>query len=95
MAREYELIYVLNPTWGEDSLVALNDKIKELVEANGSVVSVDDWGKKRLAYEIDDQREGNYVLVTFSAEHDAPREIERIMRITDGVLRYLVIRKEQ
>lgn len=95
MAREYELIYVLNPTLGEDGLVALNDKIKELVEANGSVVSLDDWGKKRLAYEIDDQREGHYVLVTFSAEQDAPREIERIMRITDGVLRYLVIRKEQ
>lgn len=95
MAREYELIYILNPTLGEEGLAALNEKIRQMVESKGTIVNVDEWGKKALAYEIDDQREGYYMLLTFSAESTVPREIERIMRITDGVMRYLVIRKEQ
>ncbi|MGI6078529.1 MAG: 30S ribosomal protein S6 [Fastidiosipilaceae bacterium] len=94
MAREYELVYILNPTIGEEEQAALNDRINNLVEANGTVVSVDDWGNRRLAYEIQDLKEGHYYLVNFTAETDGPREIERILRILDGILRFLIIRKE-
>ncbi|HHX36981.1 MAG TPA: 30S ribosomal protein S6 [Clostridiaceae bacterium] len=94
MAREYELVYVLNPTIGEEELTALNDRINKLVEMHGTVVSVDDWGIRRLAYEIEDLKEGHYFLLTFTAESNGPREIERVLRISDGILRFLIIRKE-
>ncbi len=94
MERTYELIYVINPTLSEEAHAALTARVENLVSANGKVVNVDDWGKKRLAYEIEDHKEGHYILLTFEANAEAPREIERVMRITDGVLRYLVIRKE-
>ncbi|MGI6545838.1 MAG: 30S ribosomal protein S6 [Fastidiosipilaceae bacterium] len=91
--NEYEMVYILNPVLGEESVTALNERVKSLIEANGELADVDEWGRKRLAYEIQDQREGIYYLANFSANADAPREIERVMRITEGVLRYLIIRK--
>jgi small subunit ribosomal protein S6 len=94
VTREYEMIYILNPTPGEEGVAALNERVKALLEANGEVSSIDEWGRKRLAYEIEDQREGYYYLANFSASTEAPREIERIMRITEGVMRYLIVRKE-
>lgn len=94
MIREYEMVYVLNPTLGEESVTTLQERVKDLVEANATELQIEDWGRKKLAYEIEDQREGLYALATFKAEEHAPREIERILRITDGVLRYLIIRKE-
>ena len=94
MARAYELLYVIDPRLDEEATKALNDRIQNLVSANGTVGETEDWGKKRLAYEIDDQREGTYVLVNFTAEAEAPREIERVLRIADGVLRYLIVNKK-
>lgn len=94
MTRKYELMYILNPVTGEEELNALNERIKTLLETNGTVENIDLWGKKRLAYEIDDQREGFYGLIHFSAEAEAPKEIERNLKITDGVMRYLIIRAD-
>ncbi len=95
MARKYEAMVILNPTLGEDALNATVEKVKGLVEASATLDQIDVWGKRRLSYEIDDQKEGYYFLVNFSAEAEFPRELERVLKITDGVLRYLVIRTDE
>ena len=94
MARKYQVIYILNPAMGEEAIQATSEKIEALVAASATVEKVDVWGKRRLAYEINDQKEGYYVLVNFSAEADFPKELERVLKITEGVMRYLVIRTD-
>lgn len=94
MARKYEAIYILNPAIGEEAINATTEKIQTLVESAATVEKIDVWGRRRLAYEINDQKEGYYVLIDFSAETDFPKELERVLKITEGVLRYLVIRTD-
>lgn len=94
MARNYQVIYILNPALGEEAVLAIAEKIRLLVEAAATVAKVDVWGRRRLAYEIKDQKEGYYVLIDFAAETEFPKELERVLKITDGVLRYLVVRKD-
>lgn len=95
MARKYEAMVILNPALGEDAVNATVEKVKGLVEASSTLEQFDVWGKKRLSYEIDDQKEGYYVLINFSAEAEFPKELERVLKITEGVLRYLVIRTDE
>ena len=94
MARKYEVMFILNPTLGDEAIAATTEKIQALVEASASLEKVDVWGRRRLAYEISDQKEGYYVLINFSAEAEFPKELERILKITEGVLRYLVVRTD-
>ena len=91
MTKKYELIYVLNGTLRADELRAQMDRVRSVVEASGEIVDTIEWGRRRLAYEIQDIREGYYVLVYFNAESDGPREIERLLRISDSVLRFLIV----
>ncbi len=86
---------VLSPALGEEGLAATSAKIKALVESAAEIVSIDDWGRKRLAYEVNDQKEGYYTLTTFRAGPGFPKELERVLKITEGVLRFMVIRKEE
>ncbi len=95
MNRTYEVVTVLSPALGEEGLAATSAKIKALVESAAEIVNIDDWGRKRLAYQVDDQKEGYYTLTTFRAGPEFPKELERVLKITEGVLRYLVIRKEE
>lgn len=95
MARKYEAMVILNPVLGEDAVNATVEKVKGLVEASATLDQIDVWGKKRLSYEIDDQKEGYYFLINFSAEAEFPKELERVLKITEGVLRYLVIRTDE
>ncbi len=92
--NKYETIFVLDAALDEEKTNALSEKFQNLIAANGTVESVDVWGKRRLAYPIDYKTEGYYVLVNFSSNPDFPRELERIYGITDGVIRTLVIRKD-
>ncbi len=94
MARKYQAIYILNPTMGEEAIQATSEKIEALVAASATVEKVDVWGRRRLAYEINDQKEGHYVLIDFSADTEFPKELERVLKITEGVLRYLVVRTD-
>ena len=94
MARKYELVYILNPALGEEAVDAIVERIQALIESSATIDQVDVWGRRRLAYEIDDQKEGFYVLVNFSAGGEFPKELERVLRITEGVLRYMVIRTD-
>ncbi len=95
MARKYELMYVLSPVLGAEGLTELQEKVQSIVENEGQIESVDHWGMKRLAYPIQDQTEGDYTVVLFTAESGAPEEIQRILKITEGVMRYMIISVEE
>lgn len=94
MTRNYELILVLNPSIGDEKLEAELERIKALVETQGEIADVDVWGRRRLAYEIQDEAEGYYVLIHFASEPVFPKELERLLRISEYVLRYLIVLAE-
>ena len=89
----YEAVVVLSVKNGDEATQSLVAKFKALVEANGTLESVDEWVKRKIAYEIDDEAEGYYVLFNFESEPAFPAEFERIANITDGVLRSLVVKQ--
>ncbi len=93
MTAKYEVAMVFSVANGDDAVNALKEKFNDLIAKNGTVENVDEWGKRRLAYLINDEAEGYYVFTTFTAEPEFPAELERIARITDGVLRIMVIKK--
>ncbi len=88
--ESYETMLVLNLKQGEDEIKALIEKFKGMIEANGTLESADEWGKRKLAYEIQDETEGYYVLFNYSAKPDFPAEFDRVLKITEGVLRSLI-----
>ena len=93
MTGNYEVMMVFSVKVGEEAAVALKDKFIAMIEANGTLDSVDEWGKRRLAYLINDEAEGYYVLANFSAPTEFPAELDRVFKITDGVLRTMIIKK--
>lgn len=93
MTNKYEALMIFSVAGGEESVNGLKEKFNELIAKNGTVENVDEWGKRRLAYLINDEAEGFYVFTTFTAEPSFPAELERIAKITDGVLRVMVIKK--
>ena len=92
MANQYQLVVVLNPAAGQEAVDALIENIKAKISQAGTVDALDNLGTKKLAYEIDDAKEGTYYKVLFTAEGDFPRELERVLKITSGVLRFLIVR---
>jgi small subunit ribosomal protein S6 len=94
MASKYESLFIIDPDLDEEGTKALVEKFKNLLETSAQLESIDEWGKRKLAYTIEDKTEGYYVLVNFSAEPEFPRELERIFKITDGIIKYLILRKE-
>ena len=90
----YEVVYILDPAMGEEAIAAMVAKFKTLVETQGTVSEVDEWGKRRLAYPINDLNEGYYVLMTFTAEPGLPAELDRVLKITEGVMRSMIICKD-
>ena len=88
--EKYEVLYVLNPNLTEEETQAIVEKFKTLIEQNGTVDEMEEWGKRKLAYEINDLTEGYYVLVKFTSGPELPAELDRILGITDGVIRSLV-----
>ena len=89
-SEKYEVLYVLNPNLSEEETQAIVEKFKTLIEQNGTVDEMDEWGKRKLAYEINYLTEGYYVLVKFTSGPELPAELDRILGITDGVIRSLV-----
>ena len=90
ISGEYEVLYIVDPALGEEGIAALVEKFKALVEANGTLTSIDEWGKRRLAYPINDLMEGYYVLMTMDAKPEFPAELDRVFKITEGVMRSLI-----
>ena len=91
VSGKYEAMYILDAALAEDAIAALVEKFKSLVEQNGPLTEVNEWGKRRLAYPIDHKNEGYYVLMTFEAGPDFPAELGRNFNITDGVIRSMVV----
>ena len=94
VSSSYEVLYILDPNLGEEETAALVARFKELAEGHGSVSEVDEWGKRRLAYPINDLEEGYYVLMTFTADPAFPAELDRLMRINVSVMRSIIVAKE-
>ena len=84
---KYEVLYIIDPAQGEEGIAALVEKFKAMVEAEGTLSEINEWGKRRLAYPINDLTEGYYVLMTIETKPSFPAELERVMKITEGVLR--------
>ena len=94
MTRKYELLYVINPAIGEEAIEQENERIQNIVAAQGEINQVDVWGNRRLAYEIQDEKEGYYVIVTFDSDPNI-RKKSSVCCISDSVLRYLVVRADE
>jgi small subunit ribosomal protein S6 len=92
--NKYETIYIISPTIDEEQVKATVEKFSNLVSENGELEKVEEWGRKKLTYEVQDQKEGYYVLMNFSANPDFPSELERNFKITEDILKYLIIRRD-
>ena len=89
-SANYELMYIIDAELDEEQTAAMLTKFKELIEANGTINELEEMGKRKLAYLINDKPEGYYVLVKFSSGPDFPAELDRVLRITDGIMRSLI-----
>jgi small subunit ribosomal protein S6 len=94
--NRYEVMYIINAELDDEAIKALVEKFSDLVISEGGAIErVDEWGKRRLAYPIEDRMEGYYVLMTFKSDAEFPIELERNFKITDNIMRYMVIRLDE
>lgn len=93
VSANYEVVFIIDPAQGEEGVAALTEKFKALVEQNGSNVEVEEWGKRKLAYSINHITEGHYVLISFTSSAAFPKELDRILGITEGVIRSMIVCK--
>ncbi len=92
--QKYETLFVVDVTLGEDAVKALVEKYIKRITDNGEIIEVNEWGKRKLAYEIDYKSEGYYVLVTFKSNAEFPAKLERSFTLNEGIMRSIVIKKE-
>ncbi|MBD9198087.1 MAG: 30S ribosomal protein S6 [Clostridiales bacterium] len=93
ITANYEVVFVLDPAQGEEAIAAQVANFKTLAEQNGSDVVVEEWGSRKLAYPINFKNEGYYVLMSFTSDPSFPKELDRVLRITDGIMRSLIVCK--
>ena len=93
--NKYETIFMINPSVEDAGVKGLIEKFSNIINSDGKVESVEEMGMKKLAYEINKQTEGNYVLITFEAAPTLINELERVYRITDEVMKFIVVRKDE
>ena len=93
LSAKYEILYIIDSAQGEEGIAALVEKFKSLAEGYGEVTSVDEWGKRRLA--INDLVEGYYVYMTCDAKPEMPAELDRVFKITEGILRSIIVAVEE
>ena len=89
-SEKYEVLYIINPNLSEEETQGIIEKFKTLIEQNGTIDAIEDWGKRKLAYEINYIADGYYELVKFTSAPEFPAELERILRNTETVMRSLV-----
>ena len=95
ISAKYEVLYIIDPDLGEEGIAALVEKFKALVEAEGTLTGIEEWGKRRLAYLINDKPEGYYVLMNFECKPEFPAELDRVFKITEGIMRSLITAVEE
>lgn len=94
--NKYETIYILDPSLDEEAINSNIEKFKGVIENGGGVIeNTDIWGMRKLAYEIKKVNEGYYVLVNFDSEPDLPKELDRVFRISDSIIRHMIINLEK
>ncbi|AOY75436.1 30S ribosomal protein S6 [Clostridium formicaceticum] len=93
--NKYELLCIFEPNTDEEKRNQLLDKFKGIVETDGEIENVDEWGLRKLAYEINKVKEGYYVLINFTTNPDVPKELDRNLKIADEVIRHMIIRIEE
>ena len=93
--NKYESIFIVSALLEDEKIQEIITKVKNFVEESGQLEKLDEWGKRRLAYEIEDQKEGYYTLMHFTAESEFPAELERIYKITEGVIKYIILRRNE
>ena len=93
VSANYEIVYIVDPSLGEEAIASVVAKFTALAEQNGSAVEVEEWGKRKLAYAIDYKTEGYYVLMSFTSDPSFPKELDRVMGITEGILRSMIVCK--
>lgn len=93
--KNYEIVMIFSVADGEDAAKSLAERFKKLIDDNTTIGEVEEWGRRRLAYAINDELEGYYVLAKFTSETDFPVEIQRVLGITDGVLRSMIVRLDE
>ena len=93
ISANYEVVFVVDPAQGEEAVAAQVNNFKTLIEQNASNVEVEEWGTRKLAYPINYKTEGYYVLVNFTSEPEFPKELDRKLRIADGIMRSLIVCK--
>jgi small subunit ribosomal protein S6 len=86
----YEVMYIIDPDKGEEGIAAIVEKFKTLIESNGTISELEKIGQRKLAYLINDKPDGYYVLTKFTCAPDFPAELDRVLKITDGVMRSLI-----
>ncbi len=91
----YEALFIIDPDLTEENTAALVAKFKTMVEERATLAEVEEWGKRKLAYPINFKNDGYYVLFTFQSTPEFPAELERVMNITDGIMRSLVVCKAE
>lgn len=92
--RKYEGVFIFKPNLEEEVRVQTLDRIKSAIEASGTITEVNEWGNRKLAYEINYIREGYYVIINFESTADVVAEVERRSRISDAIIRYMVVRAD-
>ena len=95
VSANYEVVFIIDPAKGEEGVAALTEKFKTLVEQNSSAMEVEEWGKRKLAYPINYITEGYYVLISFTSSPEFPKELDRILGITDGIIRSMIVNKDE
>jgi len=95
-ARQYELVYIVTPDASEQEIADLHTQIEQIVQRfGGTFDKTENWGRKRLAYDIGHHREGNYVVETITGSGELMKEIDRRLRVIDSVIRHLVVRVDE
>ncbi len=92
--QQYETMFVTSTTLDEQEHNAIVERVKSLIEANGTIAAVDEWGRRRLAYPINKETDGVYTLIYFTSDTDFPAELSRVYNINEGILRSLIIAQE-
>ena len=92
--NKYETIFIVDSELNEEARAPIIERFSSMIETNGHLESIDEWGNRRLAYPVNDKLEGYYVYVNYSAPADFPSELERVFKITDSILKFLIIRKD-
>ena len=91
----YEVMFIIDPTLEDEKKEAAVEAVKGIIAAEGEVGNVDVWGMRKLAYPIQKKTEGHYVVIEFKAEHTLPKELDRRLKISDSIMRHLIVNKDE